>query len=133
MPAVSLDLADLDPFATIDVVKAQAMIDDAMALARFYAPCILADDFAFADTAKAIIRRAILRWNDTGSGAMQSQTAGPFGVTIDTRQPQSGAFWPSEIDQLQGLCGTGSGTSYTLSLAGPDAVPSYPWVTVGWT
>jgi hypothetical protein len=112
---------DLQVFSPdIDPVKAQGMIDDATAMAVLAAPCINDAGFTNTDAVRAILRRAILRWNDAGSGALSAQTAGPFGQTIDTRQPQRGMFWPSEIQQLQSLCVSGS--SYTLSLAGPDPV-----------
>jgi hypothetical protein len=129
---VSLEPSDLTPFATIDEAKAQAMIDDALALAARVAPCILTDTFEYAAAAKAILRGAILRWNDSGSGALQAQTAGPFGQTLDTRQVRKGMFWPSEIEQLQELCDLNS-TIYTLSLAGPDPDPDEWWPdTFGW-
>jgi hypothetical protein len=35
---------------------------------------------------------------------MQTQTAGPFGYTLDNRQQRRGLFQPSEIEQLQNLC-----------------------------
>lgn len=112
-----LTVADLQVFASdIDTVKAQGMIDDATALAVLAAPCI--DDIGFVNLAavKAILRGAILRWNDAGSGVLLSETAGPFGQTLDTRVPRKSLFWPSEIEQLQSLCSTGN--SYTLSVAG---------------
>lgn len=134
MAAVSLELSDLAPFAAIDATKAQAMIDDALALAARVAPCILTAEFEYAAAAKAILRGAILRWNDSGSGALQAQTAGPFGQTLDTRQVRKGMFWPSEIEQLQELCGLSS-TVYTTSLAGPDLAETTvtePYY-LGWT
>lgn len=131
MPAVTIEPSDLTPFATIDPVKAQAMIDDALALAARVAPCILADDFEHAAAAKAILRGAILRWNDAGSGALQAQTAGPFGQTLDTRVQRKSMFWPSDIEDLQGLCGI-SNTVYTTSLAGPDPDPAEPYY-LGWS
>jgi hypothetical protein len=70
---------------------------------------------------RAILRGAVLRWNEAGSGALSAQTAGPFGQTIDTRQERRGMFWPSEIVALQNLCSTNQGGSYSVSLAGPDA------------
>jgi hypothetical protein len=103
--------ADLAMFVEVDEAKAQAMIDDALALAFTIAPCLNdpdLDDVKVA-AAKAIIRGAILRWVDAGSGVLQGQTAGPFGVTIDTRQPRRAMFWPSEIMQLQKICKGGSG------------------------
>jgi hypothetical protein len=121
--AVTITPGDLTPFATIDEAKAQAMIDDAMALAARVAPCILDADFAYTDAARAIIRGAVLRWNEAGTGALQAQTAGPFGQTVDTRQQRRGMYWPSEINDLAALCSQSS-TSYTTSLAGPDPVAS---------
>lgn len=106
---VYVTLSDLVPFATIEPAKAQMMIDDATAQAGLAAPCLVADPPTITGAqvlaAKAVIRAAVLRWNDSGSGAMQSQTAGPFGVTLDTRQQRRGMFWPSEIEQLQDICG----------------------------
>lgn len=134
MAAVSLEPSDLTPFATIDSAKAQAMIDDALALAARVAPCILDDDFEYAAAAKAILRGAVLRWNDSGSGALQSQTAGPFGQTLDTRQQRKGMFWPTEIEQLQELCSLSS-TVYSVGIAGDDGdptVPAWPFGITTW-
>lgn len=117
-----LTVADLAPFASIEAAKANAMIDDAEAMALLAAPCIDDVGFAYGTAVKAILRGAVLRWNDSGSGALQAQTAGPFGQTLDTRQERRGMFWPSEIVALQGLCGTTTGGVYSVSLAGPDPV-----------
>lgn len=111
MAAVSLVLEDLEPFATIEPAKAYLMIEDALALAARVAPCILDEDFAHPAAAKAILRGAILRWNDSGTGAFQQQQAGPFGATLDTRQQRRSMFWPSEIDDLQSLCRDSSAQS----------------------
>jgi hypothetical protein len=104
---VSLTPADLVPFASIDPVKAQAMIDDAMALAARIAPCIMLADFQFSAAARAILRAAVLRWNEAGVAASTSQQAGPFGV--GTTSARKSMFWPSEITDLQGLCSSGGG------------------------
>lgn len=117
-----VDVTDLDPFATIDVTKATAMIEDAEALALLAAPCISAEGFAHGGAVRAILRGAILRWNEAGTGALQSQNAGIFGQTLDTRQERRGMFWPSEIVALQNLCASTRGGAYTVSLAGPDPV-----------
>lgn len=106
MPAVSLTVDDLVPFATIPEPKAQAMIDSALARAARVAPCIrddtLSDDHA--EAAKDIIRDAVLRRNEAGTGALASQSAGPFAQTMDTRTPRKVLFWPSEIQELQSIC-----------------------------
>jgi hypothetical protein len=120
-----LTVDDLAPFATIDTAKAEAMIDDAEAMALLAAPCIAADGFAYGTAVKAILRGAVLRWNDSGSGALQAQTAGPFGQTLDTRQERRGMFWPSEIVSLQSLCADSQGGVYSTSLAGPTRADGY--------
>lgn len=109
MPAVTITPDDLAPFAVIDPVKAAAMIADAMAMAAQAAPCILDDGFAFGDAAKAIIRGAILRWNDAQSGAVTQQSAGPFQFTVDSNTRRNGMFWPSEIRDLRKLCASSAG------------------------
>ena len=86
------------------------MIADALAMARLVAPCITESTFAYPDAALAIIRGAILRWNEAGAGVKtsSSETVGPFGYTESYQQPQRRAlFWPSEIDSLKKLCASG--------------------------
>lgn len=114
---------DLAPFADIDPAKAEQMIADATALAVLAAPCLGGDDplsDAQAAAVKAILRGAILRWHEAGTGALQAETVGPFGQTYDTRQPRRGMFWPSEITQLQDVCAdstTGSGAAFAVDAA----------------
>lgn len=100
--------ADLAPFADIDPAKAEAMIADAEAMATLAAPCItdptFADDPTLQGALVAVLRGAILRWHDAGSGAITQQGAGPFQQTVDTRTTRKGMFWPSEIAQLRDLC-----------------------------
>jgi hypothetical protein len=102
--AVSLVPEDLTPFADIPEAKALAMIQDALALAARVAPCILEDAFLYDAAARAILRGAVLRWHDAGTGALQQQSVDDYSQTVDTRQQRRGMFWPSEIQQLQDLC-----------------------------
>ena len=117
MAAVVVTRADLAPFASIDDAKADEMIADAIAMAAIVAPCILTDEFEHGAAAKAIIRGAILRWNDAGSGAFSQTTTGPFGATMDTRTQRRGMFWPSEITDLQKLCASSSGGAFAIDTA----------------
>lgn len=118
-----IDYTDLTPFADIDPVKASAMIDDAVAQAILVAPCLADEGELDANqqaAVKAVLRSAILRWNDSGSGAFTQQQAGPFQVTHDTRQARRSLFWPSEIDQLQKICDAvtgGSGGAFSVDTA----------------
>lgn len=123
MAAVTLTPADLAPFADIEQAKADEMIADALALATRVAPCIVEPDFEHAAAAKAVIRRAILRWNDAGSGAVTQRGAGPFQETVDNRQPHRSLFWPSEINELQDLCRENTGAkAYTVDMVGIGSV-----------
>ena len=100
---------DLAAFAQIEEGKALSMIADAEALAALAAPCITDPEFreneALMDALKAILRRAILRWNDAGTGATVQIGTGPFNQTTaqGTNTPKT-LFWPSEIEQLRDLC-----------------------------
>lgn len=123
-----LSVSDLLVFAPeLSEDKANAMIEDATAMAVLAAPCITDEAFTNALAVRAILRGAILRWNDAGTGAVTAQAAGPFSQSLDTRQERKGMFWPSEIVALQSLCLTSN--VYSTSLAGPDPVVS---VTDGW-
>jgi hypothetical protein len=102
-----LVLDDLAPFADIPPAKAQAMIDDVMALAARVAPCILDADFAHDAAAVGDPARVILRWHEAGSGALQTASVDDYSFSFDTRQQRRTLFWPSEIEELQALCKTG--------------------------
>lgn len=91
-------------------------VDGANARASRVAPCLAAaadpppteDQLA---EAKLVLIGAVIRWSQAGAGAFQSQTVGPFGVTVDTRQRGGFQLWPSEIIQLQDICKNGSESS----------------------
>ena len=111
-----IEAADFAAFLPgVDQAKLAAMIEDALAEALDDAPC-LADpnlDTAKKAKAKAILRRAIIRWYDSGSGGVttRSRTAGDYSQseTIDTTSPRDSAFWPSELERLKALCTDGPG------------------------
>lgn len=114
---------DLAPFAVIDAAKAAAMVEDVEAQAVLAAPCIGEPDFLEDEVGvaavRSILRGAVLRWNDAGSGTVYQQTSGPFS---QMQQPaaRKGMFWPDELDQLRGLCGSRSGAFSVDLLAWPD-------------
>lgn len=118
MAAVEISIDDLTAFAPdIDRALAQEMIVDALAMASapWVAPCVTETDFEYPAQAKAIIRGAILRWNDAGSGAVTQLSAGSFQQTIDNRTERKRMFWPSEITDLQRLCGAQrTGRAFTI-------------------
>lgn len=142
MAALVLYPSDLMTFAPdLDPAKASEMIEDAMALAELVAPCIVTADFAFTKAAKAILRGAILRWHEAGTGATIQQSAGPFAQSIDTKQQRRGMFWPAEIEQLQNLCkGSDAGSGVfsidtapnTLTINGYAVDAAYFGQEAGW-
>lgn len=106
-----LHVRDLEPFADIPAEKGWAMIADATALAVMVAPCLENPTPEQGAAAKAVLRRAILRWHETGvAGTVTQQSAGAFSQTT-TVTPRGGLLWPSEINALQDICKAGSGTS----------------------
>lgn len=115
---------DLEAFATIDPAKARDMIADVEAMAALAAPCINDPDFRADPTlmaaAKAIVRQAVLRRNEAGTGAITQVGAGSFQMSTDTRAPLRGLLWPSEIVQLRELCATFAGDlqdqAFTVSM-----------------
>lgn len=129
---IFITATDLEPFADIPAAKADAMIEDAEAQAIDAAPCLVDPDDPTAPNGtlsaaklalvKSILRSALLRWNDAGTGATQQQVAGPFSHTIDTKQPRRSMFWPSELDQLRGVCGAGErGGAFAIDTLPPGS------------
>jgi hypothetical protein len=114
-------------------VAANAMsgtwVDGANARASRVAPCLASTDPApTADQlaeAKLVLIGAIIRWSQAGAGAFQSQTAGPFGVTLDTRQRVGYNLWPSEITQLQDICKSGAESqAFSFDTVGTGSIHS---------
>ena len=109
-----------------------AMVAGANAKASRVAPCLVATDPAPSDEAldeaKLILLGAIKRWVEAGSGALQSQTAGPFSAVQDTRQRTGFNLWPSEIQQLQDICASGSAGAQAFEVdTTPIAAESGYW------
>lgn len=107
------------------------MIAGANARASRVAPCLVTAlaaatptdaQAAALDEAKLVLIGAVKRWAEAGSGALQQQTAGPYGMTVDTRQRTGYNLWPSEINDLQAICkdlsATPSRAAFSLDTAG---------------
>ncbi|MEN4419773.1 hypothetical protein VXD82_01985 [Mycobacteroides chelonae] len=128
-----LSPADLAPFAEIAEDKAKAMIDDVLALAGLAAPCLDDDDLdpKKALAVKAILRGAVLRWNEAGQGGLTqvSETVGPWqhSESFDNSTPRRSLLWPSEISKLQEICG-GDGSdrkAWSYDTAGGGVCPQH--------
>lgn len=106
-----IETADL-PAALQSNEMVDLMVAGANARAARVAPCLVATDPApSADQlaeAKLVLVGAVKRWVDAGAGALQSQTIGPYGMTVDNRQRSGYNLWPSEITDLQAICSAGA-------------------------
>jgi hypothetical protein len=103
--AVALTSADLVPFGVIETAKAQAMIDDVLAIAARVAPYAFEDNFEYPEAAKAILRGAVLRRNDAGSGGIvqRQRTDGPFTRSETVDQKRTDILTEEERDALKEL------------------------------
>ncbi len=131
---VEIITADDLPAAIQSHELVDTMVDAANARASRVAPCLTwtgtpaeepvpsADKLA---EAKLVLIGAVMRWAEAGSGALQQQTAGPFGVTVDTRQRTGFNLWPSEIEDLQDICrepgSGGTGRAFEVDTLPADA------------
>ncbi len=111
-----ITVADLLVFAPdVDPVKAQAMIDDAVAQASVVAPCVL-DEMGLSAAQKsqfrAVLRGALLRRLESGAGAVVTKsttdTAAEYShsesETVDSSRMGRGMFWGSELATLARIC-----------------------------
>jgi hypothetical protein len=119
-----IDIGDL-PAALQNAELIDVMVAGVNAKASRVAPCLTdtttPPTLDQIDEARLVLIGAVKRWVEAGAGALQAQTVGPFGMTVDTRQKSSGFnLWPSEIEQLQAICSTGTVTSgaFTIDTVG---------------
>jgi hypothetical protein len=118
------------PAAIQSAESVEMLVAGANAKASRVAPCL-------ADTttppsedqlaeAKLVLVGAVKRWIEAGAGSLQSQQAGPFGVTVDTRQRTGYNLWPSEIEALQQICSTGTGReAFSLDTVGTSSLAGH--------
>lgn len=124
------------PAALQSAELVETMVAGANARALRVAPC-LSWDGSVTDQpaptsdqlaeAKLVLIGAVKRWAEAGAGSLQSQTAGVFSMTTDTRQRTGYHLWPSEITDLQAICSTGTAGRQAFSIdtapAGSDHLP----------
>lgn len=109
---------DLAPFAAIPPAKAEAMIEDAEAKAQLLAPALAEGGLGVVQVAavRAILRDAILRWNDRGSGALTQTSIGQVQVSNDTRYLTRNLFTQDEVAQLRAISSERpSGGAFSIS------------------
>lgn len=127
---------DLAPFADIEPLKAAALIEDALAHAIALAPCLANEgDLSPEQVAlvRAVMREAVLRRDEAGTGALTHTVAGPFSETTDTRQRRGNPYNDYEMNQLHSVCeavaGRTAGKAYAVDTLPPGSVALLPWDT----
>lgn len=132
-----ITVSDL-PAALQSVELIDTMVAGANAKASRVAPCLTSTDplptgDQFAE-AQLVLIGAVKRWTEAGAGSFQQQTAGPFGVTVDTRQRTGFNLWPSEIEQLQDICSAGlSDRAFQIDTAPEGSGTGYWSAPDAWT
>lgn len=132
------------PSAIQTAEMVETMVAGANARASRVAPCLtwdgtIADQPApTADQlaeAKLVLLGAVKRWAEAGAGAFQSQSAGPFGVTVDTRQRTGFNLWPSEIEALQDICRDpdAGGKAFSIDTAPGVSSIHAPWCALAFS
>lgn len=113
----------------------QIVVDGLNANASRVAPCLASLDPAPTPDqlaeAKLVLIGAVKRFADAGSGALQAQQAGPFGMTVDTRQRTGYNLWPTEITRLQDICKpAGKGKAFSVDTAPSSGSAHVPWCSL---
>ncbi|MFF2026566.1 hypothetical protein [Rhodococcus koreensis] len=97
---------DLRPYLKgLSDEEIRGWIDDAIALAETYAPCIVKPSFAHGAALKALLRSAIRYSVGASDGAVTQVSGGPWQKSVDTRQAQSGVMFSKlQIERLENMC-----------------------------
>lgn len=108
MAYLELQYEDVQPLVPGESqAKVQIHIEDALARAMSLVPELSGEvTDAQASAAKAIIRRAVARTAEAGSGAVvtQSQSAGPLSHSQTVENKKAGQlFWANEVQELKAL------------------------------
>lgn len=123
----SADLTEFVP-APLKTALADALIEDAEAMALIVAPCLNPiDDLTATQKAavKAVLRQAVVRRYTAGDGTLTMEMAGAFQYQ-NSINPAGNTLWPSEIERLKLICsssGRGAAIIDVLS-ADPNATVS---------
>lgn len=129
-PLTAGEVQVFDAEITEDI--ANAMIASAWVRALKIAPCLKTKEWSDEETdeeyedtqlVKDVLRRVVLRWADTGSGAARSRVAGEYQETYNDYG--GGLFRPDEIRDLQQVCTEtydGDPKASTILAGPPDVI-----------
>ena len=121
--AFHMTAADVPGFEAGDE-RDEQLVRMALARSRAVAPCLARPDFpsdgVHFENAVAIIASMVMRWAETGTGALSQVQEGSYGQTFNSSSGRIGHIFPTEIRALQDMCrdftgmsGSGGGTVFT--------------------
>lgn len=138
MAYLTLTWAEVSPLIpNVAEDKGKILLEDVLARAIGIVP-ELGEDMSDpkAGVAKAVVRKAVVRWADSGSGGTvtKSQTAGPYNTseTYENRGDKP-LFYNSEIEELKALFATyevKKGKAFSINLV-PEKPERSPY-DFGW-
>ncbi|WP_280507810.1 hypothetical protein [Nocardia flavorosea] len=125
--------SDLLPFQpNITETMSGAMISSVWSRARKAVPQLTDPELSLGaddtELLRTVLRSAVLRWFDGGSGAVYQRGAGDFSETLRA-SGMGGTFTREELSELRSLAGLEPGGASTiLTYPLPEALTSHPFV-----
>lgn len=127
-------VADL-PASIQSAELVDVMVAAANARASRVAPCLADTETPPTEDqlaeAKLVLIGMVKRWTEAGAGAISQQSAGPFQMSVDTRQRTGFNPWPSEIEALQDICSDGTASTQAFSITPTGSTVTHmPWCSI---
>lgn len=131
-----LQPGDITPLVDVDPGRLAILIDDAETSATMpkVAPALAEPDLLTAAQraqVKTILRRAVVREAEAGTGAKTQEVAGPYSYTVDTRTAnRTSCLTEEEEDALRSIVGISKSTQvFSLDVTPSTVSPSnhLPW------
>ncbi len=120
-----LQPADFTALVELEPERLVILIEDAETFATMAAPPLAAPDALTEQQraqARTILRRAVVRESDSGTGAKVQEVAGPYSYSVDTRTAGRVSFLTDEEeDALRGVVGLVKSTQAFNT----DVTPAY--------
>ena len=120
------DIAEVTPDWSAE--KRRRRLKGAIALAKFYAPCLRIEpiDGDVMDIVNEILANAIEHSvKAEREGAASHEQIGPYTVSNFPSRTNGIAFSEKQIDVLRGLCGGSTAGGYSVALGVPDTLPGW--------
>lgn len=122
---------DVFPFVEVDLARLVILIEDAEVFATMVVPTLTEPSSISADQrrqVKTILRRAVIREADAGTGSKVQESAGPYSYTVDTRSLRGASFLTEDEEEtLRTICGVGRSNQVFSVDVTPTLTEHLPW------